>query len=355
MPKTQTSLHHLVRVRGPRLRQLRELIHLRLADVAGTTLNVSTLSRLERKETGLLPAWLVTTLMRRLGVPVECPARPDAWGRVLLAQAMSSLVRGQFTPLLRTLLLRDLLVVQLDARTEITAQVLQEYARWQCEGNWRPQVMCYWKDRARESRAMAAWLWASVFEGMAYEEIGDVDRALGVYSLAARAVAGVSRCLPRVCAIAELVRVLALTGDAVQGRAILTRTRRRAMDAPPFGRSRWLHAAGLVHASQGATAMAVEALRESVVAALEIPNPLLAAEAQCTLSSVYRAEGDLDKADAAAVRSAALYLQAGRREKAARMLEDTLVRHGSAAAPPSPERREGARPEKFIPLAPPLG
>ncbi len=326
MPRTLESPHHLVRVRGARLRQSREEAHLRLVDVAGSTLNISTLSRLERKETGLLPVWLVTTLVRRLGAPLECPVRPGAWGRVILAQAMSSLVRGQFASLLRTILLRDLLVVQLDARTEITAQVLQEYARWQVEGKWHPEVMFCLKERAREGRAMVAWLWAGVFEGMGYEEARNTDRALEAYSLAARAAAAVTRCLPRVCAIAELARVLALQGRTAEGHAVLTRMRRLAANAPPFGRARWLHAEGVVHALQGEMVRAVDALRWSAATALEIPNLFLAAEAESALSTVCRSQGDVDRADAAAARAAALYFQVGRREKAARMLEDTLLR-----------------------------
>lgn len=331
MPRPLDSPHYLVRIRGARLRQSREEAHLRLVDVAGSTLNISTLSRLERKETGLLPVWLVTTLVRRLGAPLECPVHPRAWGRIILAQAMSSLVRGQFPSLLRTILLRDLLVVQLDARTEITAQVLQEYARWQVEGKWHPEVMCCLKERARESRAMIAWLWAGVFEGMAYEEAGDAGRALEAYSLAARAAVAVSRCLPRVCAIAELARVLALQGRTAEGRAVLSRMRRLAANTPPFGRVRWLHAEGLVHVMRGETGRAVEALRWSAATALAIPNPFLAAEVESTLSTVCRSQGDVDRADAAAARAAALYFQVGRREKAAKMLEDTLLRPGSGA------------------------
>lgn len=316
------------------MRQSREIAHLRLVDVAGSTLNVSTLSRLERKETGLLPAWLVTALLRRLGTPLECPTRPGAWGRIILVHAMSSLVRGQFSSLLQTLLLRDLLVVHLDSHTEITAQVLQEYARWQVEGNWRPQVMLSLKERAREDRATAAWLWAGVFEGMAHEEAGDLDRALDAYSQGARAAASVSRCLPRVCAIAELARVLALKGRIAEGRAILARTQRLVVKAPSFGRARWLHAEGLVRALQGETKMAVEALRWSAATALEIPNPFLAAEAESTLSVVCRLQGDHEKADAAAARAAALYFHAGRGEEAARMLE-ALVGHSSPSIPES--------------------
>jgi hypothetical protein len=331
MPRTLASPHQLVRVRGPRLRQSREEAHLRLVDVAGSTLNISTLSRLERKETGLLPVWLVTTLVRRLGAPLECPVHPGAWGRVILAHAMLSLVRGEFASLLQTVLLRDLLVVQLDVRTEITAQVLQEYARWQVEGKWHPEVMCRLKERAREGRAMLAWLWAGVFEGMAYEEAGDGGRALETYSRAARAAAAVSRCLPRVCAIAELARVLALQGRTAEGHAVLTRMRRLVANAPPFGRARWLHAQGVVYALQGEAVRAVDALRWSAATALEIPNPFLAAEAESALSGVCRSQGDVDRADAAAARAAALYFQVGRREKAAKMLEDTLLQPRSTA------------------------
>jgi tetratricopeptide (TPR) repeat protein len=345
------SAHHLVRIRGARLRQSRELAHLRLVDVAGSTLDVSTLSRLERKETGLLPVWLVTTLLRRLGAPLDCPVRPGAWARIILAQATSSLVRGQFSSMLRTLLLRDLLVVQMDGRTEITAQVFQEYARWQVEGDWRPPVMCCLKERARADRAMVAWLWAGVFEGVAHEETGDLDRALRAYSLAARATAAVSRCLPRACAIADQARVLALTGRAAEGRALLTRTQRLVANAPPFGRTRWLHAEGLVHALLGETEKAVEALRRSAATALEIPNPFLAAEAESAMSSVCRSRGEFDKADAAAARAAALYFQVGRREKAARMLEGTLVPHTFAETSAYAAHGVRLRVDAFTPAA----
>lgn len=329
------------------MRQSRELAHLRLVDVAGSTLDVSTLSRLERKETGLLPVWLVTMLLRRLGAPLECPASPTAWGRTILAQALSFLVRGQPAPLLRTLLLRDLLVVPMDARTEITAQVLQEYARWQVEGTWRPQVMGGLKETARRGHSMAAWLWAGIFEGMAHEEAGDAKRAEAAYSLAAWAAAPVSRCLPRVCAIAELARALAQQGKTGDGRAVLARTQHLVAHAPPFGRARWLLADGMVHAGRGETEAAVEALRRSAATALGIPNPFLAAEAESILSSVYLSRGDLDRADAAAARAAALYFHVGRRDKAARMLEDTLVRRGSGAAPES--RGERPRSGTFTP------
>lgn len=335
MAKTSDCAHSLVRIRGARLRQSRERAHLRLVDVAGSTLDVSTLSRLERKETGLLPVWLVTTLLRRLGASLECPAHPAAWGRTVLAQAMLFLVRGQPASLLRTLLLRDLVVVQTDARTEITAQVLNEFALWQVEGTWRPQVMGGLKERARQEHSMAAWLWAGVFEGMAHEHAGDVECAEAAYSLAASAAAPVSRCLPRVCAIAELARVLAQRGKTGEGRAVLARTRQLVADAPPFGRARWLLAAGFVHARQGETEMAAETLRRSAAMALQIPNPVLAAEAESMLSGVCRSRGDLERADAAAARAAALYFRMGRREKAAKMLEDTLIRHGPSVAPGS--------------------
>lgn len=335
MSRAPGSARHLVRIRGARLRQSRERAHLRLVDVAGSTLDVSTLSRLERKETALLPVWLVTTLLRRLGAPLECPTRPGAWSRIILAHATESLVRGQFSSLLRTLLLRDLLVIPLDARTEITAQVFQEYARWQVERNWCPEAMRCLKERARENHAMAAWLWAGVLEGMAHEEAGDLDHALEAFSQGARAAAAVSRCLPRLCAIADLARVLALKGRIAEGRALLTRTQRLAANAQLFGRARWFHADGLVHALQGATELAVAALRRSAATALEIPNPFQAAEAESTLSTVCRLQGDHDRADAAVARAAALYFQAGRGEKAAKMLEGTLVRHGSTSIPVS--------------------
>ena len=279
--------------------------------------------------------WLVTTLLRRLGAPLECPAHPAAWGRTILAQAMLFLVRGQPAPLLRTLLLRDLLVVQMDTRTEITAQVLQEYALWHVEGTWRPQMMAGLKERARQGHSMAAWLWAGVFEGMAHEHAGDVECAEAAYSPAASAAAPVSRCLPRVCAIAELARVLAQRGKIREGRAVLARTQHLVADAPPFGRARWLLADGVVRAQQGETEAAAETLRRSAATALQIPNPFLAAEAESILSSVCRSRGDLDRADAAAARAAALYFHVGRREKAAKMLEDTLVRRGPSVAPGS--------------------
>jgi hypothetical protein len=87
---------------------------------------------------------------------------------------------------------------------------------------------------------------------------------------------------------------------------------------------------------QGATELAVAALRWSAATALKIPNLFLAAEAESTLSTVCRLQGDHDRADAAAARAAALYFQTGRGEKAARMLEGTLVERGSTSIPVSP-------------------
>src|SRR5579884_1737945 len=102
-------------------------------------------------------------------------------------------------------------------------------------------------------------------------------------------------------------------------------SRRRVWDrGTPFGQARLLYSRGVLYGVAGELGRAKDALWHSSEIAMEIPNPMLAAQAERALMEIHEAQGECDAADAAATRAAMWFMEAGMKQEAREVLKQAL-------------------------------
>ncbi|GEM_PF-2629721 len=322
-PGGERGVDRPVWIRGDRLRDARASVGLRLADVAGDAMSVQALSRLETSGTKALPFSVVVGLVRNAGILLPGTVTPRTWTHDVLDHALLWLQRGRFDRVLHTLRVRDLLG-PVDRRTEIAALVLEEWARWHCGGEWRPGRMRLLRADAREAGAVRPWLWAGVFESAMHDRNGTPEQATDVVVSALPVAEREGEPLDVLCVRAAAGRLFARQELPAPGLEIVNAVEGVWDRGTPFGQARLLYSRGVLYGVAGELGRAKDALWHSSEIAMEIPNPMLAAQAERALMEIHEAQGECDAADAAATRAAMWFMEAGMKQEAREVLKQAL-------------------------------
>lgn len=321
------SVNERILIRSERLREARLAAGLRLANAVGGMMSVPTLSRLEAAGRKHVPFSVVAALVRHLGIPLPADVSPQTWARSVIDQGIAFLERGRFGAALRTFRLRDLLVEPAEQAAEAEARVLEEWASWHCGSAWGAERMRDLGVSARDSGVIRAWIWAGLCEGIVCDRVGNPERAEAVVANVARVAEWDGGPVDILCARAAWGRLLARLGKADFGLEVVNASAALWDRGTLYGQARLLHARGMLHACAAQMEEARDALRASAEAAMEIQNPLLAAYAEHALADLYEADGEIEAADAAAMRAVAWYLEEGMKREALGVLSNALKRH----------------------------
>jgi len=289
------------------------------------------LSRIERHERYRLPRSTVAALGIRLGLVATDAADLQAWTREIGQTAIDLLRRWMFADALRVLRSKDAVLAPIDRQAEIQAQILTEWARTHCGQVSRPEAIRALGRQAREWGAQRQAVWAQAFEAKLYGDAGDRGLALTLLEGASAEAEETGETTDVLIIRALRGRLLLEEGQAVRGLDVLREVRDLAESAHDYARARFLQAQGLLSAAAGCPEEAERALCASISAALRIPNYRMAGTVECALADVYETLGGTDNADAALVRAASAFTQAGDSHNASDAISMALRHHISGA------------------------
>ncbi len=323
----------IVWVRGIRLRDAREAAHLKLIDVSQNVMSPSNLSRIERHDRYRLSLTVLVALGRRLGLMLEDKTQPHTWARAVANTAIERIKQWRFSEAVRVLHLRDAVLTPLELVTEVRAQILEEWARVHCGHAERPDIIHALGLQAQKIGALREATWAEVFKAEMHDHAGNRERALAILPRAARDAARTAETVDILCTRAAWARLLVKDGQLDCALEALHEVIKIAESNPGYGQARFLHACGLLHTKSGHWEEAEQTLRRAVMAASEISNYRMAGSAEHALASVYELLGDTERADAALIRAASLFTQAGDSHNATEMISSALRHHIFASSP----------------------
>ena len=320
-------MEDLVWVKGQRLRAAREAAGLRLVDAAKGIMSPANLSRIERHERHKLPRSAVLGLAARLGLVSTGTADLQAWPREVGQTAIDLLRRWRFSNALLVLRSRDAVLAPIDHVAEVQAQILGEWAQMQCLQPGRPDVVRDLGRRARECGALRQSIWAAAVEAEMHGHAGDSPTALTLLKRASTEAGDVGEVADVLNVRAAWGRLLLKGGEPHHGLAILGEVKTLLDSGSDYSQARFLHAQGMLWSAAGHPEEAAQALRAAIQAALSIPNHRMAGVVECALADAYESMGDTDQADAALVRAASSFTQAGDSHDAADAISVALRHH----------------------------
>ncbi len=304
---------------------------MRLVDVARGIMSPANLSRIERHEKYKLPHSTVLALGIRLGLVLKDAVNLQAWTREVGQAAIELLRKWRFSDALRVLQSRDTVLTPTDPAAEIQAQILAEWARTHCDQTSRPEAIRALSRQARDRGALRQAVWAQAFEAKLRGDAGDRDLAFKLLKGASTEAEAAGEVADALSIRAVWGRLLLKEGQAVHGLEILREVRDLTGSASDYAQARYLQAQGLLCAAAGCPEDAEQALCAAVRAALRIPNHRMAGALECALADVYETLGGTDKADAALVRAASAFTQAGDSHDARDAISLALRHHISGA------------------------
>jgi tetratricopeptide (TPR) repeat protein len=317
----------LVWVKGIRLRAAREAAGLRLVDATKGIMSPANLSRIERHERYKLPRSAVLALAARLGLVLNDTADLQAWTREVGQTAIDLLRRWRFSNALLVLRSRDAVLAPPDQTAEVQAQILGEWAQLQCHQAGRPDVIRDLGRRARECGAVRQSIWASAIEAEMHGHAGDPAFALQLLTNASKEAEKIGEVTDVLSIRAASGRLFLKAGEPAHGLEILGEVKDLIDSASDYSQARYLHAQGMLWFASGRPEEAAQGLRAAIQAALRIPNHRMAGTVECALANAYESMGDTDQADAALVRAASSFTQAGDSHDAAGAISLALHHH----------------------------
>ncbi len=317
----------IVWVRGIRLREAREAARLKLIDVSQNIMSPANLSRIERHDRYRLPLTALVALGRRLGLVLEDTTRPHTWACAVANNAIERIKQWRFSEAVRVLHLRDTVLSPVELLTEVRAQILEEWARAHCGYAERPHVIHQLGLQAQKIGALREAVWTEVFKAEMHDHAGNRERALAILPHAARDADRIGETVDILCTRAAWARILLKDGRLTRALEALQEVATIAESTLGYGQARFLHACGLLHIESGQLEAAEQILRRAVMAASGIPNYRLAGAAERALANVYELRRDTERADAALIRAASLFTQAGDSHDAAEMISSALRHH----------------------------
>ena len=301
-----------------------------MADLSGEDMSMSRLSHAERQNVVGLKQSTIERILARLQIPLACPVDPDAWKQHVIHEAMVRVFHADYPMALRVLFAYPLVVAPADRSADLMAAVLGIASDWQRESPsaWTPETMDALRRQGCAWGLLEPQLWATIFEGLAYEGQGRDDRALQLYLSATRPRPESERFAYLKVSAA---RILAGRGQAQEAWALLRECKSQVEGMEPFGQARWLQAAGLAWGFGGAFDKGVKALRDAEEIALWFPNVMIAASIERSAAELCLRHGKDVWADAAAARAGSLYASLGMVDRAMAVLNQVKGRLASLA------------------------
>src|SRR5438445_5744110 len=214
---------------------------------------------------------------------------------------------------------------------EVQGHILGECAQMQCHQPGRPDVVRDHGRRARECGALRQSIWAAAVEAEMHGHAGDSPTALTLLKRASTEAGDVGEVADVLNVRAAWGRLLLKGGEPHHGLAILGEVKTLLDSGSDYSQARFLHAQGMLWSAAGHPEEAAQALRAAIQAALSIPNHRMAGVVECALADAYESMGDTDQADAALVRAASSFTQAGDSHDAADAISVALRHHISPA------------------------
>jgi tetratricopeptide (TPR) repeat protein len=222
---------------------------------------------------------------------------------------------------------RDAVLAPPDQTAEVQAQILGEWAQLQCHQAGRPDVIRDLGRRARECGAVRQSIWASAIEAEMHGHAGDPAFALQLLTNASKEAEKIGEVTDVLSIRAASGRLFLKAGEPAHGLEILGEVKDLIDSASDYSQARYLHAQGMLWFASGRPEEAAQGLRAAIQAALRIPNHRMAGTVECALANAYESMGDTDQADAALVRAASSFTQAGDSHDAAGAISLALHHH----------------------------